>query len=163
MDLTDEQWRLVAPLFPPPPATRRPPLDRRRILDAILWKIRTCNPWELLPPDYPAHQTVYRCYREWQRSGLLEQLFTGLLRDLVHRGGIRPEDLVSEIPLPVCERRYWPLFAEAFANRDWQTSTALVFYGQHLKKIFAIVARKERGPHAIRRSRPHTGFRSSPG
>ena len=47
MNLTDEQWRLIEPILPPPsPADRgRPPIDRRAVLDGILWKIRTDNPW----------------------------------------------------------------------------------------------------------------------
>ena len=42
MHLNGEQGRLIEPILPPPsPADRgRPPLDRRLVLDGILWKIR---------------------------------------------------------------------------------------------------------------------------
>ena len=39
--LTDEQWDLIADLFPSPKATGRPPRDRRVILDGIFWILRT--------------------------------------------------------------------------------------------------------------------------
>ncbi len=34
--LTDEQWALIADLFPAPKRTGRPPRDRRQIVDGIL-------------------------------------------------------------------------------------------------------------------------------
>jgi hypothetical protein len=44
MNLSDEQWALIQPLLPPPPSAALrspPPLDDRRILDGVLWKLRT--------------------------------------------------------------------------------------------------------------------------
>ena len=68
MDLTDQQWQLLQPLFNehyPQPTPRslevggRPPIDPRPILDAILWKIRNNAPWYDLPRRYPSYQTAY--------------------------------------------------------------------------------------------------------
>ena len=43
MNLTDEQWRLIEPILPPPfPSGRgRPPLDRRRSLSGIGFRMPT--------------------------------------------------------------------------------------------------------------------------
>ncbi len=44
MDLTNEQWRAVQSLLPPPNHGRgRPPVDSRLLLNGILWKIRTAS------------------------------------------------------------------------------------------------------------------------
>ena len=42
--LTDDQWDLIADLFPAPAATGRPPRCRRQIVDAIFWILRTGAP-----------------------------------------------------------------------------------------------------------------------
>ena len=49
-DLTDEQWALLGPLLPPlKPKTGRPNEDHRRIVNGLLWIIRTGAPWRDLP------------------------------------------------------------------------------------------------------------------
>ena len=35
-DVTDEQWRILVKLLPPPKGRGRKPIDRRRVLNAIL-------------------------------------------------------------------------------------------------------------------------------
>jgi len=41
-DLTDEQWEVLHPLLPArqwrPGGPRRPPCDRRRVMNGILWR-----------------------------------------------------------------------------------------------------------------------------
>ena len=49
--LTDEQWKLIADVFPPPAQTGRPPSDRRMAMDAILWILRAGSPWRDLPKE----------------------------------------------------------------------------------------------------------------
>ena len=91
MHLTDEQWLLIKPLLPPPsPAARgRPLADDRLVLDGILSKLGASLPWYDLPPgEYPSWQTCYRRYRQWQRLGLIDELFFLLWDDLRDRGGL---------------------------------------------------------------------------
>lgn len=50
--LTDEQWQILRPLFPPPPPAGSPgcpPADPRAVLEGILWKLITSSPWHQLP------------------------------------------------------------------------------------------------------------------
>jgi transposase len=42
--LTDEQWARIEDLFPQPAKTGRPPRDRRVIVHAIFWVLRTGAP-----------------------------------------------------------------------------------------------------------------------
>jgi len=54
MDLTNEQWNMVAPILPADPVRDdgrgRPWSDRRKILNGALWILRTGAPWQDLPP-----------------------------------------------------------------------------------------------------------------
>jgi transposase len=53
-DLTDKQWEMVRPLIPLPSLQgRRPFRERREIVNAILYVLRSGCPWRLLPHEYP--------------------------------------------------------------------------------------------------------------
>lgn len=73
--LTDAEWALVCDLFDPPGQPGRPPVhDRRQILDACLYVVRTGCAWRMLPHDFPHWDNVYKTFRRWQDDGLFEQL-----------------------------------------------------------------------------------------
>jgi len=77
--LTDEQWESIADIFPPPAATGRPPSDRRKILDGILWIMRTGSPWRDLPEEYGPWSTVWDLFDKWNSDGTLDAIL-GRLR-----------------------------------------------------------------------------------
>jgi transposase len=73
--LTDAEWALVAPVLPAPAGTGRPrrwPL--RRILDAILYVLRTGGAWRHLPREFPPWPTVHRWFLRLARAGAFEHL-----------------------------------------------------------------------------------------
>jgi transposase len=63
--LTDAQWAYLKPMLPKPAKRGRPPIDRRRILDSILYVVKYGCPWRYLPSDFPARKTVYHGFRQW--------------------------------------------------------------------------------------------------
>ena len=138
MALTDEQWRLVQPLLPPPsPMLRgRPPLDDRLILDGILWKLSSNTPWYDLPAAYPSYQTCYRRYHLWNRLGVFPRVLSTLYQDLRQRGGLDVvqalrQGLISFKPRP----GGWKIVVAPSLEGTWQLSTALIFAGQVLKEF----------------------------
>jgi transposase len=73
--LTDQQWERLQPLLPPQkPPTGRPAADHRRILDGILWFLRTGAPWRDLPERYGPWRTVASRFYRWRRAGLWDRL-----------------------------------------------------------------------------------------
>jgi putative transposase len=50
--LTDAQWDVLEPMVPKPSKTGRPPTDRRKIIDAILYIVKGGVQWRLLPHDF---------------------------------------------------------------------------------------------------------------
>ena len=66
--LTDAQWAYLKPMLPKPAKRGRPPIDRRRIFDAILYIVKCGCPWRYLPTDFPAWKTVYHVFRQWIRN-----------------------------------------------------------------------------------------------
>jgi transposase len=78
-DLTDEQWARLQPLLPPrKPRTGQPNLDQRRIIDGILWILRTGAPWDDLPGRYGKRGTVSSRFYRWRQRGIWERVFADL-------------------------------------------------------------------------------------
>ena len=77
-DLTDEQWQVIRPLLPKPAPRGRPRIDRREILNAILYLIRTGCQWRQLPLDFPKWKTVYTVFWRWRRAGVWQQIHAAL-------------------------------------------------------------------------------------
>jgi len=76
--LTDEQWNLIADLFPPAKSTGRPPRDRREIMDGILWILRTGSPWRDLPQEFGPWATTWDLFDRWNADGLLDKILNRL-------------------------------------------------------------------------------------
>jgi putative transposase len=84
-DLTDAEWRLLAPHLPPASPCGRPRVhSHREILNAIFYIVRSGCAWRLLPGDLPPWQTVYHYFRQWRLDGLWERL-NAALRERVRR------------------------------------------------------------------------------
>jgi transposase len=64
-DLTDAQWAVLEPFLPQRKARGRPPTCRRRVLNGILYMVKTGCHWRSLPKDFPPHQTVFHIFRQW--------------------------------------------------------------------------------------------------
>ena len=91
-DLTDAEWRLIAPHLPPPSERGRPrSWPWREIVNAIFYVLRSGCPWRLLPRDFPPWRTVYRWFSAWRYSGLFETNTPDLVRaDRAGAGGAAP-------------------------------------------------------------------------
>lgn len=77
--LTDAQWVFLQPLLPKPARLGRPQTDRRRVLDAILYVVKSGIQWRLLPFDFPSWKTVYHVFRQWSLNRTWEAI-NGCLR-----------------------------------------------------------------------------------
>lgn len=78
-DLSDQEWGLVEPLLQPSDPRGRPsPHPRRRLLEAILYVLRTGCQWRMLPLDFPPWKTVYTNFRRWKLRGVFDQILTSL-------------------------------------------------------------------------------------
>ncbi len=89
--LTDEEWECIADIFPEPAQTGRPPRDRRAIVDAILWVLRTGSPWRDLPEEYQPWATVWDLFDKWNADGTLDNILHRLRALCVDAGEIDEE------------------------------------------------------------------------
>ena len=91
-DLTDQQWELIKPLLPPVFKWHRPPtIDRREVVNAILYMLRTGCQWRLLPHDFPRWSTVHYYYWTWRREGVMPRINDALRVQVREAEGRKPD------------------------------------------------------------------------
>ena len=90
-DLDDAEWTLLAALLPPvksgTPNGGRPPKDRREIVNAIRYVLRSGCAWRLLPHDFPKWGTCYHYFRIWKRDGVWQRAHDKLRGDVREAAG----------------------------------------------------------------------------
>ncbi|MEV0305921.1 IS5 family transposase [Streptomyces prasinus] len=79
-ELTDQEWELLALLIPRA-ATGRPGVEDRRVINGMVYKIRTGISWRDLPERYGPWQTVYTRFRRYAIDGV----FTRALQQIQAR------------------------------------------------------------------------------
>ena len=97
--LSDEQWFLIADLFPTPrpsPAGGRPRVPPRPCLEGILWVLRTGARWKDLPKTFPSPATCWRRLQEWTASGAFHKAWARVLRRLDGLGRIDLEEAMAD-------------------------------------------------------------------
>ena len=68
-ELTDAAWAVLEPLLPTNGGRGKPWADHRRVINGILWKLRTGAPWRDLPERFGPWQTCHARLVRWQRDG----------------------------------------------------------------------------------------------
>jgi len=87
-DVTDVEWLLLDALVPAPKTGGRTPIhDRREIVNAIFYVLRTGCQWRMLPHDFPPWETVYDYFRRWRDGGMWEQVNQALREKVRQRVG----------------------------------------------------------------------------
>lgn len=80
-DLSDEQWERVRPLLEK--TMGRPPrVDRRAVLNALFYLLRTGCQWRALPREFPSYSTVHSCFRRWRLDGTFDKIHEQLRQEV---------------------------------------------------------------------------------
>ena len=91
--LTDAQWELVADLFPTNSfKTGRRPRDRRTLLNAIFWVLRTGAPWRDIPSEFGPWSTAWNFFDLWTKDGTFDAMLCRLRSVVIAHDG-EPDEL----------------------------------------------------------------------
>lgn len=91
-DLTDAEWALVSDLFERDGKRGAPPrFERRRMVNACCYALRTGCAWRLLPKTFPPWQAVYMSFKRWAAAGTFETMHDRLRQQWRDRVGRAPE------------------------------------------------------------------------
>ena len=75
-ELTDAEWESLSPHLPSTVTGGRPREDDRRVLNGIVWKIRSGAPWRDVPARYGSWRSIYTRFRRWALNGTFENMLT---------------------------------------------------------------------------------------
>ncbi len=71
-DLNDLEWRAIEPLLPKARGIRR--VDDRRVLNGILWRLRTGRSWAAIPKRYGPPTTCQARFIRWRDAGVWSRI-----------------------------------------------------------------------------------------
>lgn len=97
-DVSDAAWALLHPLVPE--ADEHPgkqPVDRREIVNAIFYVVRTGVQWRYLPHDLPHWRTVYEYFAKWSRDGTWDRIEQALRAKARRASGRKPKTTLAII------------------------------------------------------------------
>lgn len=104
----DEVWERIYPILledsPPRKGPGRKPADWRRVLNGIIFRMRTGCHWNKLPPEFGDDSTIHRWYQRWSKNGVMERVVAELGILLPQRSS-PPSVRVRREPLETPESR----------------------------------------------------------
>ncbi|HXW13143.1 MAG TPA: IS5 family transposase [Terriglobia bacterium] len=130
--LTDAQWAKVQPLLPrrpPRPKGGRPPANDRKVLEGILWILRSGARWQDLPEEFPAPATCWRRLRDWEEQGVWLEIWRAFLGELNERQQVNWSEAFMDGSFAPAKKGAAPSArpSAARARSGWWWSTARVF------------------------------------
>ena len=75
-DLSDGQWEIVKPLLG---ATRNCKYEKRELVNAVLYVVKTGCQWRNLPKDLPEWNAVYHFYSRAKAKGVWAMILQALV------------------------------------------------------------------------------------
>src|SRR5262245_57515306 len=91
-ELPDELWRRVEPIlqeFWPQKPTGRRVAHWRKMLNAILFRMRSGCQWARLPERFGPKSTVFDWFQRWVEGGILAKIWAVLVAECEELGGVQ--------------------------------------------------------------------------
>jgi len=86
-DLTDSQWAAVKPL---PGRTRKRKYDKRELVNAVLYLVKTGCQWRNLPQEFPEWNAVYHFHTRARAKGVWDAVLAHLVGRTRVEAGRKP-------------------------------------------------------------------------
>ena len=90
-EIPDDLWDQIHPVIlemGPPKSTGRKRVHPRRILDGIIFRMRTGCQWNHLPRDLGDDSTIHRTFQHWVELGVLESIWSMLIEECEELGAV---------------------------------------------------------------------------
>jgi transposase len=89
--IPDELWDKIKEILPnekPFKTVGRPVVPYKKVLDGILYILRTGCQWKMLPSEFGSGSTCHRRFQEWNKLGVFKKTWIKLLKTYDNKIGI---------------------------------------------------------------------------
>lgn len=93
-EVPDGLWDRIVPILAqvdPPASTGRPRVDLRRVIDGIIFRMRTGCQWNHIPKVYGDDSTIHRHFQHWVQLGVFERIWAMLVQECEGLGDVEWE------------------------------------------------------------------------
>jgi transposase len=90
--ISDELWNKIDDLLPcekPKNTVGRPIIPFRKVLNGILYVLRTGCQWKMLPKEYGSGSTCHRRFQQWIKMDIFKKMWMKLLEEYNNKIGIK--------------------------------------------------------------------------
>ena len=90
-DVPDDLWERIEPVIlqlDPPKVRGRKRADRRKMLEGIIFRMRSGCQWNHLPRELGDDSTIHRTFQRWVGGGVLEGIWAALIEECQELGGV---------------------------------------------------------------------------
>ena len=91
-DLTNKQWKEIEPLFT---NMRKRKWEKRELVNAVFYLVKTGCQWRNLPHDFPPAFTVHSFYRRARLNGLWDRILEHVVKVTRKNAGLDENPTVS--------------------------------------------------------------------
>jgi transposase len=89
--ILDKLWNTISTILPSEKANNtvgRPAIPFRKVMDGILYVLRTCCQWKMPFKEYGSGSTCHRRFQQWIRMDIFKNIWTRLLTVYDNKRGI---------------------------------------------------------------------------
>ena len=90
--IPDKLWdeiKAILPIEKPPRTVGRPIVPFGKVLDGILYILRTGCQWKMLPSEFGSGSTCHRRFQEWNKLDVFKRIWVKLLKAYDDKQGVK--------------------------------------------------------------------------
>ena len=90
-EIPDDLWQRIEPVIlelDPPKGKGRKRVDQRKMLEGVIFRMRSSCQWNRLPKDLGDDSTIHRTFQRWVERGVIEGIWAALIEKCRELDGV---------------------------------------------------------------------------